>query len=67
DRDELRDTVVVQMEPVGTGDTSDDEGQRFEATMQLPHAGLLGYTVRALPRHPLMADPAEFGLLHLAT
>ncbi|MGH3903548.1 MAG: alpha-glucan family phosphorylase [Pseudonocardiaceae bacterium] len=67
DRDELRDTVVVQMEPVGTGETPDDEGQRFEATMQLPHAGLLGYTVRALPRHPLMADPAEFGLLHLAT
>ncbi|MGH3939185.1 MAG: alpha-glucan family phosphorylase [Pseudonocardiaceae bacterium] len=66
ERDELRDTVVVPMAAVGTGDTATD-GQRFEATMPLPHAGLLGYTVRVLPRHPLMANPAEFGLLHLAT
>ncbi|MGH4013371.1 MAG: alpha-glucan family phosphorylase [Pseudonocardiaceae bacterium] len=67
DRDELRDTLVVPMQPVDTGDISDGAGQRFEATVRLPHAGLLGYTVRVLPRHPLMASPAEFGLLHLAT
>jgi starch phosphorylase len=35
--------------------------------VRLPHAGLLGYTVRVLPQHPRMASPAEFGLLHLAT
>ncbi|HEY6423684.1 MAG TPA: alpha-glucan family phosphorylase [Pseudonocardiaceae bacterium] len=64
DRDELRDTVVMTMHPVGEADGA---GQRFEATLRLPHAGLLGYTVRVLPRHPLMASPAEFGLLHLAT
>ncbi|HEX8759155.1 MAG TPA: alpha-glucan family phosphorylase [Pseudonocardiaceae bacterium] len=62
DRDELRDPLVVAMQP--TGD-ADGDGQRFEATLRLPHAGLLGYTVRVLPRHPLMASPAEFGLLHL--
>jgi len=67
DSDELRDTLVVPMAPVETGDFSDGEGQRFEATLRLPHAGLLGYTVQVLPRHPLMASPAEFGLLHLAT
>jgi starch phosphorylase len=69
DRDELRDAVVVAMQPVGTRDSSDSdgEGQRFEATVRLPHAGLLGYTVRVLPCHPLMASPAEFGLLHLPT
>jgi starch phosphorylase len=69
DRDELRDAVVVAMQPVGTRDSSDSdgEGQRFEATVRLPHAGLLGYTVRVLPSHPLMASPAEFGLLHLPT
>jgi glycogen phosphorylase len=68
DRDELRDAVVVTMQPVGTRGSSDGdtEGQRFEATLRLPHAGLLGYTVRVLPQHPLMAAPAEFGLLHLA-
>jgi starch phosphorylase len=61
DGDELRDPLAVTMYPVnGTGD-------RFEATVRLPHAGLLGYTVRILPHHPLMATPAEFGLLHLAT
>ncbi|MGH3913260.1 MAG: alpha-glucan family phosphorylase [Pseudonocardiaceae bacterium] len=66
DRDELRDTLVVPMTPVSSGDLS-GENRRFEATLHLPHAGLLGYTVRVLPRHPLMASPAEFGLLHLAT
>ena len=69
DRDELRDALVVAMQPVGTRDSSDGDGEgaRFEAILPLPHAGLLGYTVRVLPRHPLMAAPAEFGLLHLAT
>jgi starch phosphorylase len=52
------------MQPQGDGDR---DGNRFEATVRLPHAGLLGYTVRVLPQHPLMATPAEFGLLHLAT
>ena len=64
DRDELRDPLVVAMAPAGG---ADGEGQRFEAIVRLPHAGLLGYTVRVLPRHPLMASPAEFGLLRLAT
>jgi starch phosphorylase len=64
DRDELRDPLEVPMHPVGDADA---EGQRFEATLRLPHAGLLGYTVRVLPQHALMATPAEFGLLHLAT
>jgi glycogen phosphorylase len=69
DRDELQDSVVVTMQPVGAREASDGdgEGERFEATLSLPHAGLLGYTVRVLPQHPLMANPAEFGLLRLAT
>jgi starch phosphorylase len=67
DRDELRDSLVVPMQPASTRDSpdGDGDGQRFEATLRLPHAGLLGYTVRVLPRHALMASPAEFGLLHL--
>ncbi|MQA12908.1 MAG: alpha-glucan family phosphorylase [Pseudonocardiaceae bacterium] len=63
DADELRDTVVVAMHRVGP---ADGVGDRFEATLPLPHAGLLGYTVRVLPRHDLMSAPAEFGLIHLA-
>ena len=64
DGDELRDPLVMTMQPLGDGD---GETTRFEATVRLPHAGLVGYTVRVLPNHPLMATPAEFGLLHLAT
>ena len=64
DGDELRDPLVVTMNPLGD---ADGDGTRFEATVRLPHAGLVGYTVRVLPNHPLMATPAEFGLLHLAT
>ena len=62
--EELRDTVVVPMQHLGA---ADDAGERFEATLPLPHAGLLGYTVRVLPRHHLMASPAEFGLVRIAT
>ncbi|MDQ2880155.1 MAG: alpha-glucan family phosphorylase [Actinomycetota bacterium] len=64
DGDELQDPLVVAMQPVGG---VDGEGDRFEATLRLPHAGLVGYTVRVLPQNPMMASPAEFGLLHLAT
>jgi starch phosphorylase len=64
DREELQDPLVVTMQPVGE---ADGDSGRFEATLRLPHAGLVGYTVRVLPQHPLMAVPAEFGLLHLAT
>jgi glycogen phosphorylase len=64
DGDELKEPLVVAMHPVNDADGA---GDRFEATVRLPHAGLLGYTVRVLPHHPLMASPAEFGLLHLAT
>jgi starch phosphorylase len=64
DGDELRDPLVVTMHPL---DDVDADGNRFEAGVRLPHAGLVGYTVRVLPQHRLMATPAEFGLLHLAT
>ncbi len=62
--EELRDAVVVPMEYLGAADST---VERFEATLPLPHAGLLGYTVRILPQHPLMASPTEFGLVQLAT
>jgi starch phosphorylase len=60
--DELEDTVRVAMKHVGP----DGEGERFEAVVPLPHAGLTGYTVRVLPTHPLLASPAELGKVVLA-
>jgi glycogen phosphorylase len=44
----------------------DGAGQRFEAVVPLPHAGLTGYTVRVLPAHPLLASSAELGKVVLA-
>ena len=46
------------MTPIGPGH---DGSHRFEAVVALPHAGVLGYTVRVLPRHDLLAAPAELG------
>ncbi|HEY3610506.1 MAG TPA: alpha-glucan family phosphorylase, partial [Pseudonocardiaceae bacterium] len=59
DRDELRDVVTASMRPV-----SDNE---YAADLRLAHAGALGYTFRILPKHGLLATPAELGRVVLAT
>jgi glycogen phosphorylase len=75
--DELDDTVTVPMKHVGPVDGAEAAGprsaadgsggeERFEAVVQLPHAGLLGYTVRVLPANPLLASPVELGKVVLA-
>jgi starch phosphorylase len=61
--DDLADAVTVAMEHVGEADGA---GDRFEAVVKLPHAGLTGYTVRVLPAHPLLATAAELGKVVLA-
>ena len=38
----------------------------FTGTVVLDRAGSFGYTVRVVPRHPLLASPAELGLVALA-
>ena len=48
--DELSDAVTVPMKHVGESDgVVGEAAERFEAAVQLPHAGLTGYTVRVLP------------------
>ncbi len=59
EHDELSGSLVEPMTAVGPG--------AFEATVALPHAGVLGYTVRVLPRHGLLAAPAELGKVVLPT
>ncbi len=61
DADELSDTLTMRMAHVGPADGPDAGGERFEAVVRLPHAGVLGYTVRVLPAHDLLASPAELG------
>ncbi|MQA63994.1 MAG: alpha-glucan family phosphorylase [Actinophytocola sp.] len=58
DTDDMHEVVTAVMTHEGGG--------RFGATMPLPHAGSLGYTVRVLPRHELLATPAELGKVVLA-
>jgi len=38
----------------------------FGGTVPLAKAGSFGYNVRVVPRHPLLATPAELGLIAVA-
>jgi len=40
---------------------------RYVGEAELGRPGPFGYTVRVLPRHPLLAVPAELGLITLPT
>ncbi|HEY2203079.1 MAG TPA: alpha-glucan family phosphorylase [Pseudonocardia sp.] len=63
DHDELAEPVSVPMGHIGGADA---DGDRFEAVVPLPHAGLLGYTVRVLPRHELLHSSTELAKIVLA-
>jgi starch phosphorylase len=61
--DSLVDPVTVPMQYRGTADGGTEV---FSATTPLPIAGPVGYTVRVLPHHPLLAADNELGLVTLA-
>jgi len=61
--DALQDPVTVDMVHSGSGDGGTDV---FSTTTPLPVAGSVGYTVRVLPHHPLLAGDNELGLVTLA-
>nr|WP_090275516.1 glycosyltransferase family 1 protein [Mycolicibacterium komanii]CRL68495.1 alpha-glucan phosphorylase [Mycolicibacterium komanii] len=61
--DHLVDPVTVPMAHTGTADGGKEV---FSATAPLPVAGPVGYTVRVLPHHPLLAGDNELGLVTLA-
>jgi glycogen phosphorylase len=61
--DVLQDPVTVEMSHTGTADGGNEI---FSTTTPLPLAGSVGYTVRVLPRHPMLADSSELGLVTLA-
>jgi starch phosphorylase len=58
DDDELRDAVTVPMTADGIG--------AFAAKLKLPQPGAIGYTVRVLPKHSMLAAPAELARVLLA-
>jgi starch phosphorylase len=58
--DSLHDATAVALAQVGSGD---GEGYRYEGVVPLERTGAFGYAVRVLPKHPLLATPAELGLV----
>ncbi|MCV7317588.1 alpha-glucan family phosphorylase [Mycolicibacillus parakoreensis] len=60
--DALVDPVTVAMDHTGAADGGEAV---FTTTTALPLAGPVGYTVRVLPTHPLLATAAEYGLVAL--
>ncbi len=63
ERDRIGEAEVQTLKPVGGPDL--DGRQRYEGTLELTRTGPFGYTVRILPTHPLLASPAELGLVAL--
>ncbi|MDT5017394.1 MAG: glycogen phosphorylase, partial [Mycobacterium sp.] len=61
--DALVEPVTVPMQHTGTADGGNEI---FSTTAPLPIAGPVGYTVRVLPHHPLLAGDNELGLVTLA-
>lgn len=52
---DLADTTIHAMEHMGQG--------RYSATIRTDRPGTFGYTVRVVPRHLLLAHPAQTGLV----
>ncbi|ASU85220.1 DUF3417 domain-containing protein [Nocardiopsis gilva YIM 90087] len=59
----LVEPVVADLEVVGEPDGSEGPLVRYAGSVPLRRAGTCGYTVRVLPAHPMLADPAEMGLV----
>ena len=57
--DQLSEVEAVSLKAVESG----DGWCRFEGAVLLQRTGSLGYTVRVLPRHDLLASRAELGLI----
>jgi starch phosphorylase len=59
--DTLAAPATVSLKPAGRADVA---GRYcFEGPLTLDRTGAFGYTVRVLPAHPLLATPAELGLV----
>ncbi|RXZ70487.1 alpha-glucan family phosphorylase [Agromyces albus] len=52
--------------PENAGDATSGEPRLYTGTVVLDRAGAFGYTVRAVPRHPLLLSTAELGLVAVA-
>ena len=60
---QLTDGTAVAMDEVGE---NGDGRARYAVEMPCTHSGQTGYTVRILPRHELLRDTREFGMVRWA-
>jgi starch phosphorylase len=65
DEDEISDPAFADLEL--DPDPAGGPAVRYVGEVELGRPGPFGYTVRVLPRHPLLAVPAEMGLITLPT
>ena len=65
DEDEISDPAFADLEL--DPDQAGGSAVRYVGEAELGRPGPFGYTVRVLPRHPLLAIPAEMGLITLPT
>jgi len=56
---QLRHSRTFRLEKSG----SDGDATRVESAIALERAGTFGYTVRVVPKHPMLASEAELGLV----
>ena len=62
-----RTPLVPDPSAAATDAASGPHGPRlYTGTVVLDRAGAFGYTVRVVPRHPLLVSPAELGLVAVA-
>ncbi|SFF55043.1 starch phosphorylase [Actinacidiphila alni] len=59
--DRLADPTVTSLKPTARADVSGR--YHYEGPLTLDRTGPFGYTIRVLPTHPLLATPAELGLV----
>ncbi|MGH3348620.1 MAG: alpha-glucan family phosphorylase [Nocardioides sp.] len=60
--DELVDTTI---ESLSLAESYQGGRHRFDGSVTLARSGAFGYTVRVVPRHELLASPAELGVIAL--
>jgi starch phosphorylase len=65
DGDELVDVHTVELE-LDSMDAATPGLAHYAGTVELARSGSFGYTVRVVPRHALLASPAELGLIATA-
>jgi glycogen phosphorylase len=65
EEDEITDPAFADLEL--DRDQAGGTVARYSGEAELGRPGTFGYTVRVLPRHPLLAAPAEMGLITLPT